>query len=226
MFHLTERIAIWPGYKGAFEPPFKSIASRRFYAHGEDRYGLFHSMGVTASYGVIVEFLNRRFDISPLRKLKLLREFTRIPALAAVKIFGAAQMYSTLIEDFPYAENRVLFDPENPDKIAFEYTVHDELKERRKRFRKLLKKTLSPTKLLFLGGEHVLELGHPSGTARFGDDPATSVLNLSCRAHNIDNLYVADSSFMPTSGGVNPSLMIAANALRVGDLMAEERAHL
>jgi choline dehydrogenase-like flavoprotein len=60
-----------------------------------------------------------------------------------------------------------------------------------------------------------LNFGHPTGTLRFGHDPATSVLDSGCRAHGIANLYVADGSFMPTSMGVNPSLTIAANALRV-----------
>jgi choline dehydrogenase-like flavoprotein len=62
---------------------------------------------------------------------------------------------------------------------------------------------------------------HQAGTARFGTDPATSVLDVHCRAHDLDNLYVADSSFMPSIGAVNPTLTIIANALRVGDHIAE-----
>lgn len=63
-------------------------------------------------------------------------------------------------------------------------------------------------------------VSHQNGTCRFGVDPATSVLNLDCRAHDVDNLYVVDGSFFPSSGAVNPSLTIAANALRVGDHLA------
>ena len=62
---------------------------------------------------------------------------------------------------------------------------------------------------------------HQAGTARFGTDPATSVLDPYCRAHDLDNLYVVDGSFMPSIGAVNPSLTIVANALRVGDHIAE-----
>lgn len=58
---------------------------------------------------------------------------------------------------------------------------------------------------------------HALGTIRFGDSPDTGALDLDCRYWSLDNLYVTDSSFMPTSGGVNPSLTIAANALRVAD---------
>ncbi len=58
---------------------------------------------------------------------------------------------------------------------------------------------------------------HQCGTMRFGVDPSTSVLDENCRAHEVDNLYVVDASFFPSSGAVNPSLTIIANALRVGD---------
>lgn len=60
-------------------------------------------------------------------------------------------------------------------------------------------------------------LGHQVGTCRFGEDPATSVLNLDCRTHDVDNLYVVDGSFLVSSAAVNPTLTIIANALRVGD---------
>ena len=64
-------------------------------------------------------------------------------------------------------------------------------------------------------------VGHQCGTCRFGSDPATSVLNLDCRAHEIDNLYVVDSSFFPSNSGVNPTLTVIANALRVGDHLVQ-----
>ncbi|SHN38860.1 GMC oxidoreductase [Cryptosporangium aurantiacum] len=60
---------------------------------------------------------------------------------------------------------------------------------------------------------------HVLGGARFGTDPADSVLDPDCRAWNFDNLYVTDGSFMPTSGGANPTLTIQANAFRVGELL-------
>jgi choline dehydrogenase-like flavoprotein len=58
---------------------------------------------------------------------------------------------------------------------------------------------------------------HQAGTARFGADPSTSVLDLDCKAHELDNLYIADASFFPSIGSVNPTLTIIANALRVAD---------
>ena len=64
-------------------------------------------------------------------------------------------------------------------------------------------------------------VGHQCGTARFGIDDTTSVLDINCKAHEIDNLYVVDGSFFPSSGAVNPSLTIIANALRVGKHILE-----
>lgn len=62
---------------------------------------------------------------------------------------------------------------------------------------------------------------HQAGTMRFGTDPASSVLDLQCRAHDVDNLYVVDAGFFTSIGAVNPTLTIIANALRVADHLAE-----
>jgi choline dehydrogenase-like flavoprotein len=75
---------------------------------------------------------------------------------------------------------------------------------------------------LFVGQRIPLAgVAHQNGTVRFGDDPATSALDRTCRAHEVDNLYVVDGSFFPSSGAVNPALTIMANALRVGDHILE-----
>jgi choline dehydrogenase-like flavoprotein len=58
---------------------------------------------------------------------------------------------------------------------------------------------------------------HQAGTVRFGNDPATSVLDATCKAHELDNLYVVDTSVFPSIGAVNPALTAMANAVRVGD---------
>ena len=65
---------------------------------------------------------------------------------------------------------------------------------------------------------------HQAGTVRFGTDPATSALDPTCKAHELDNLYVVDTSFFPSIGAVNPSLTAIANALRVGDHIRERLA--
>jgi len=81
----------------------------------------------------------------------------------------------------------------------------------------LLERSLYLGKNIPLGGT-----AHQAGTARFGTDPATSVLDLDCKAHELDNLYVVDASFFPSIGAVNPTLTIIANALRVADRVIEK----
>jgi choline dehydrogenase-like flavoprotein len=67
-------------------------------------------------------------------------------------------------------------------------------------------------------------VAHQNGTIRFGRDPKTSALDANCKAHDLDNLYVVDGSFFPSSGAVNPALTIMANALRVADHLRERLA--
>jgi choline dehydrogenase-like flavoprotein len=62
---------------------------------------------------------------------------------------------------------------------------------------------------------------HQAGTCRFGTDPSTSALDASCKAHELDNLYVVDTSVFPSIGAVNPALTAMANSLRVGDQLLE-----
>jgi len=71
------------------------------------------------------------------------------------------------------------------------------------------------------GGGTLAGVAHQCGTVRFGNDPKTSALDVNCKAHDLDNLYVVDASFFVSSGAVNPSLTIMANALRVGDHLLE-----
>jgi choline dehydrogenase-like flavoprotein len=67
-------------------------------------------------------------------------------------------------------------------------------------------------------------VAHQNGTIRFGSDPKASALDVNCKAHDLDNLYVVDGSFFPSSAAVNPALTIMANALRVGDHLLERLA--
>ena len=78
---------------------------------------------------------------------------------------------------------------------------------------------LLPRSLYFGKNIPIGGTAHQAGTARFGTDPRASVLDLNCRAHEVDNLYIADASFFPSIGAVNPTLTIIANALRVADVI-------
>jgi choline dehydrogenase-like flavoprotein len=123
----------------------------------------------------------------------------------------------SIMEDLPYAENRVLpaVDADGVCRIKFQYTVHPDERRRQAEFRAALTAVLKPSSYIRLKGEANSYLGHVCGTCRFGTDRRTSVLDAMNRAHDLDNLYVADASFFPSSGGINPALTVAANALRV-----------
>ena len=226
MFHLDEYFVLWPrGKKADGAAQFgRSISLRDLYREGSRRFGLVQSLGLGASYGNIVSYFEQLFDQSPLRRFQRLKTFTRLPALVVSRVFGNAAIFTGLIEDFPYWENRVVLNETDPEILTFEYRYHDELLKRRKRYRKLLRRAFRGHKRFMVSLRPVLNFGHPLGTLRFGHDPATSVLRPDCRTHDLDNLYVVDGSFMPSALGVNPSLTIAANALRVADLMADRMA--
>ncbi len=74
----------------------------------------------------------------------------------------------------------------------------------------------------YLGTKFPFNLAHQAGTMRFGTDPQTSVLDVNCKPHDLDNVYVTDAAFMPSIGAVNPSLTIIANVLRVAEHLKSE----
>lgn len=217
MFHLNEMFAIWPGIKGG--GPSKSVGFRELNWFKGERLGMVQAMGIDASYGEILHYLRLRLARSGLGRKRLVQEAARLPAALAAKMLGNAKVFVGLLEDLAYDENRVL--AAGDGEIAFEYKLHDELLKRRKLFRRAIKGAFKGQRQMFLSNVPELNYGHPCGTMRFGDDPARSVLNAEGRVHELSNLYVADASFMPSSMGVNPSLSIAAQALRVADAILE-----
>jgi choline dehydrogenase-like flavoprotein len=133
-------------------------------------------------------------------------------------------------EDLPDPDNRVRLGPDG--EIRLEYRENNLEGHRRlaARLKALLgrigcrEEQLLPHNL-YIGKKIPLAgVAHQCGTVRFGRDPRTSVLDVNCRAHELDNLYVVDASFFPSSGAVNPALTIIANALRVGDHLSERLA--
>src|SRR5499433_1629590 len=129
-------------------------------------------------------------------------------------------------EDLPDPENRVTIDATGRTVLALtenNMEGHARLAEKLKEILKamdceprLLPRSLYLGKDIPIGGT-----AHQCGTVRFGRDPRSSALDVHCKAHDLDNLYVVDGSFFPSSGAVNPALTIMANALRVGDHLAE-----
>jgi choline dehydrogenase-like flavoprotein len=151
--------------------------------------------------------------------------------------FPHVQQLQAMVEDLPQATNRVELDGDrkDPDGLPLPRIVH--------RYHEMDRSALVMTlermgALLAACGARVLDEAkahtnvtggftyHLMGTCRMGTDPATSVVDSTCRTHDVPNLYVADSSFFPTSGGLNPTLTIQANAYRVADAIVRSRRRI
>ena len=218
MFHLNEIFALWPGKALAGAGPTKSVGFRDLYFAEGQRLGMVQAMGIDVGYGEIVHHLRQRVGRSWLRRVPGAMDMTRIPAALGAKLMGTAKVFVGLLEDLPYAENRVLPDAE---RIRLEYTTAPELLARRRAFRRLIRSAFRGTRTAFLTQEPEPNFGHPCGTLRMGVNVETSVVDAECRVHGVGNLWVTDASVFPTSMGVNPSLTIAANALRVAERIKE-----
>jgi len=130
-------------------------------------------------------------------------------------------------EDLPQPDNRVTVDRDGNVHLHYTHNNESEAADLYEEMKKILNH-------VGLAKHHVLHksfymsmnialagCAHQAGTCRFGNDPAASVLDVNCKAHEVDNLYVTDTSFMPSIGAVNPGLTAIANAIRVGEHIAE-----
>ncbi len=220
MFHLSEMFALWPRKGQPSAGATRAVAFRDFYAYQGRRLGLIQSMGVAADTGHIAAHLKERIAQTRLRHVPGIKMAATLLARAGAVVFGNATVFVGILEDLPYHGNRVARHPSDPEMPVIEYRLNEELLDRRAVFRRAVRNRLGRWRTLLLGFRPALNFGHSCGTLRFGLDPKSSVLDANCKAHDLDNLYVADASFLPTSMGVNPSLTIAANALRVADVIA------
>jgi len=149
------------------------------------------------------------------------------PMFALDEVAKRAVDFWLSTEDLPMPENRVTLEKDGNIKLS--YTPNNQTAKQ-----KLYDKLKSMLNHLGMHPDHLIprnlymknEIGiggvaHQTGTCRFGTDPNTSVLDVFCKAHELDNLYVVDTSFFPSIGAVNPALTAMANALRVGDHLLE-----
>jgi choline dehydrogenase-like flavoprotein len=148
------------------------------------------------------------------------------PSFALKDVAKHAVDFWLSTEDLPMPDNRVTLVDEQ---VQISYTPSNSVAAKR-----LFHQLKSMLGRLGMHEEHLIPrhaylkttipvagVAHQAGTCRFGTDPATSVLDTNCKAHELDNLYVVDTSFFPSIGAVNPALTAMANALRVGDRLLE-----
>jgi choline dehydrogenase-like flavoprotein len=130
-------------------------------------------------------------------------------------------------EDLPRPDNRVTVDRDGRLTLSYSETNAEAKKRLYATVKSMLGKIdMNPDHLIhrfaYMKNDiPVAGCAHQAGTCRFGTDPAASVLNTDCRAHEVDNLYVVDTSVFPSIGAVNPALTAMANSLRVGDHLLE-----
>jgi choline dehydrogenase-like flavoprotein len=145
------------------------------------------------------------------------------PRLSLEEVARHAVDFWLTTEDVPRPDNRVTVGEDGSVRLAYSATNDTEADG-------LYHELQTVLNHIGMAEHHVLDknfymkmdvpiagVAHQAGTCRFGSDPQTSVLDQNCKAHELDNLYAVDASFMPSIGAVNPALTIMANALRVGD---------
>ena len=149
------------------------------------------------------------------------------PSFALDEVAEHAVDFWLSTEDLPRPDNRVTLAADGNVRLVYKPTNQVPAEELYHKLRSMLGHLgmhpdhLIPRHAYLKTSIPVAGVAHQAGTTRFGSDPATSVLDVNCRAHEVDNLYAVDTSFFPSIGAVNPALTAMANALRVGDHLLE-----
>jgi choline dehydrogenase-like flavoprotein len=149
------------------------------------------------------------------------------PTLALEDVATHAVDFWLSVEDLPVPDNRVTLDGDGNVVLSYTPNNQEPMEQLYHRVKKHLSHLgmhphhLIPRDVYMKNDIPVAGCAHQAGTVRFGTDPTTSVLDTDCKAHELDNLYVVDTSFFPSIGAVNPALTAMANALRVGDHVLE-----
>jgi choline dehydrogenase-like flavoprotein len=142
---------------------------------------------------------------------------------------AASHILSMMVisEDLPSPDNRVTLTQDGRIHLAY---THNNLQGHERLVRKLKQSLDGFADHAHPISQHHFQLdqliplygtAHQNGTLRFGADPKSSVLDSNCKAHDLDNLYVVDTSFFVSAASVNPTLTTVANAMRVGDHLKE-----
>lgn len=220
MRHVVDHIEVWPQPGCKITAENKQLGLNDFYFWEGHKLGTVQSAGVMPTMEAVTNH--------PGWQSKALRMLTPAARPIYERFFSGGLVLAAIMEDLPYLDNRVLpFDRPSSDgrqRLRLQYRLHASEIERRAVFLKQVKQIFEPFRTLMMRtATSNAALAHACGTCRFGTDPKTSVLDPQNRAHEVDNLYVVDTSFFPSSTGLNPSLTVAANALRVAAHV--EQAH-
>jgi len=200
----------------------KQLAYNDHYLTPEGKLGSVQSFGMLPPLPMVLDEM-KEDAVHALPLLRPLFPLLRPLLVPAVRgTLAGKAIFAGILEDLPYQENRIEVD--KAGQVRLYYRLGDDDRKRLAAFRQRVAQDFSPWPVKRLSqADNNQRIAHVCGTCRFGEDPASSVLNRWNRAHELDNLYVVDASFFPSSGGINPALTIAANALRVADALLEGR---
>lgn len=221
MRHFVDLYALFPRERPQPDENTKELAFNDFYLKNGLKLGGVQSFGWLPPAEMLTNDIQRQIRES---RLAIAAPVFGIVKPAVRWLLGRslcrALVLATTLEDLPYPDNRVFRDPQG--RMALRYHINTDAHMRIRAFRQSMKEVLNGWRyLLIRQAENNERLAHACGTCKMGDDPGTSVVNGHNRAHELENLYIVDASFFPSSGGTNPSLTIAANALRVADHLRE-----
>lgn len=219
MRHLVDLYLVRPQLAPgeALDNAVKELAFNDFYARPDARLGTVQSFGKLPPPAMLFGSLRDDVRHSPWRWSASLLGLAR-PLMQPV-LHDLAERWTALAsvaEDPPDDDNAVEPHPDGPHRAQLRYVPGPAARERIARFRREMAAVLRGRRWrLVRQAENNQRIAHACGTCRSGRDPRTSVVDRDLRLHDLDNVWVVDSSSFPTSGGTNPSLTIAAQAWRV-----------
>lgn len=222
MRHYIDLLAVFSRRRFPPHVNLKELSLGDFYIREGEKFGVVGAFGHLPPAAMVMEDIEDDLRAAP-RPVRAMFQWSK-PLVERVvgRVLQQAGYLALILEDLPYADNRIeeTDGPEGP-----RWVIHTRVREwnRVRRFRRWVKRALWPNPTLLLPqADNTKFLAHACGTCRMGDDPAISVVDRWNRAHGVENLHVIDASFFPSSGGMNPALTLAANALRVADRWLEE----
>lgn len=202
--------------EGCFE---KEIAFNDFYFYEGGKLGTIQSLGNPPSIKTVLYEMYSEMGQSQKWRERFFYQFAKYCGKPIMNsLFNKKLCLATIMEDVSYASNQIFLN--SSGEVSLRYQIHEYDRKRISQFRELGKnslKKLNPQ--IHPQAENNQRLAHASGTCRMGTDRRKSVVDQNNKVHDLENLYIVDASFFPSSTGINPALTIAANALRVAEVL-------
>ncbi|HHJ80958.1 MAG TPA: GMC family oxidoreductase, partial [Candidatus Tenderia electrophaga] len=222
MRHYVDLYALLPPSQQGHPGNLKELAFNDFYQFNGHKFGTVQSFGALPPPAVIIDGMEKDLRDEGRNGLAALFKIGKPLIRPVLKhIFSRRILFASIMEDLPYLDNRVTLSNTTHDRLSIQYKIRPHEQNRIQLFRDQLAKAFSANRFMLIKqAENNERIAHACGTCRFGLEPENSVLNMNNRAHGLENLYIVDSSFFPSSAGTNPSLTLAANALRVAEQIA------